>query len=225
MRLVLGPQARTNRTQDARVAELRLPAPEDGRSGEGQRLTPDAPHNGGGPPPTGDGQPPAPKHAAPTGYASRGDSAGLPHLHARSHSTWAASPDSRPEGGQPGEGKRLYPDAPHNGERHPPRGRPSATPTTRINGPQGVGPVLGPHANANPTQDTRVAEPRLRVPEDGQQGGGQRLTPDARHNGGRPPPPGTAPTKPATRSPTRGMRAKGTVLGPHTRTPAPTARG
>ena len=33
-------------------------------------------------------------------------------------------------GGQSGEGERLTPDAPHSSGRHPPRGRPSATPTT-----------------------------------------------------------------------------------------------
>ena len=48
---VLGPRARTDRTRSTRVAEPWLPAPEDGRPGEGQRLTQDAPHNGGGPPP------------------------------------------------------------------------------------------------------------------------------------------------------------------------------
>ena len=35
---VLGPHARTDRTRDTRVAEPWLPAPEDGRAGEGQRL-------------------------------------------------------------------------------------------------------------------------------------------------------------------------------------------
>ena len=71
---VLGPQARTNRTRDTRVAEPLLPPPEDGRPGEGQCLTPDAPRNGGRPPPPGDGPPPPPRHAAPTGHASQGDS-------------------------------------------------------------------------------------------------------------------------------------------------------
>ena len=42
-----------------------------------------------------------------------------------------------PVGGQSGEGQRLTSDAPHNGERHPPRGRPSATPTASNAGPQG----------------------------------------------------------------------------------------
>ena len=42
-----------------------------------------------------------------------------------------------PEDGRPGEGQRLTPGAPHNGGRHPPRGRPSATPTASNAGPQG----------------------------------------------------------------------------------------
>ena len=48
---VLGPHARTDRTRDTRDAGPWLPAPEDGRPGEGQRLTPGAPHNGGKHPP------------------------------------------------------------------------------------------------------------------------------------------------------------------------------
>ena len=50
---VLGPHARTDRTRDTRDAEPWLPAPEDGRPGKGQRLTPGAPHNGGKHPPRG----------------------------------------------------------------------------------------------------------------------------------------------------------------------------
>ena len=38
-------------------------------------------------------------------------------------------------------------------------------------------------------------------------------------------PPGTAPHHPRSMQPPQGMQAKGTVLGSHTRTPAPTARG
>ena len=64
-----------------------------------------------------------------------------------------------------------------------------------------------------------------RPPKDGRTGEGQRLTPDAPDNGGRPPPPGPTPTAPAARGPSQAMQAKGTVLGPHTRTAAPTARG
>ena len=156
---VLGPHARTDRTRDTRVAEPRLPAPEDGRPGEGQRLTPDAPHNGGRHPPPG-------------------------------------TPFRQP----------------HSEQCRPARGH-------------AVGPVLGPHARTDRTRDTRVAEPRLPAPEDGRPGEGQRLTPDAPHNGGRPHPLGTAPHHPRGRQPPQGMQAKGTVLGPHTHTPAPTACG
>ena len=88
-----------------------------------------------------------------------------------------------------------------------------------------MGPVQGPHARSDRTRDTRVAEPRLPAPEDGRPGEGQRLTPDSPHNGGRPSPPGTAPHHPQGTQPPQGMQAKGTVLGPHTHTPAPTARG
>ena len=50
---VLGLHAGTDGTRDTRVAEPRLPAPEDGRPGEGQRLTPEAPRNDGRQPPQG----------------------------------------------------------------------------------------------------------------------------------------------------------------------------
>ena len=88
-----------------------------------------------------------------------------------------------------------------------------------------MGPVLGLHARTDRTRDTRVAEPRLPAPEDGRPVEGQRLTPEAPNNGCRPPPAGTAPNHPRGTQPPAGMQAKGTVLGPHTHTPAPTARG
>ena len=339
------------------------------RPGEGQRLTPDAPHNGGRhAPPPGDGPPPSPRHAAPTGHAGQGDSVGPPHPPTRAHSTWVADPNSPPVGGQSMERQRLTSDAPHTmvegtppgdalppppqratrackgarcgagaGSPRPHRRHPGhtgrGTPATRSRGraagggtapdtrrpsqrwqasppgdsppppprhaaptghagqgdsvgpshphtgahsmwvtdpnsppsrravrggtapylrrpsqwwkapPPGtpfrhphseqrrparahaVGPVLGPHARTDRTQDTRGAQPRLPAPEDGRPGEGQRLTPDAPHNGGRPPPPGTAPHHPHGTQPPQGMQAKGTVLGPHTHTPAPRARG
>ena len=96
MGLVLGPRARTNRTRDTRVAEPWLPAPEDGRPGEGQRLTPDAPHNSGRPPPQGRLPRPPQRHAASTGHANQGDSVGPPHPHTRARSTWVVDPNSPP---------------------------------------------------------------------------------------------------------------------------------
>ena len=364
---VLGPHARTDRTRDTRVAEPRLPAPEDGRPGEGQRLTPGAPHNGGRPPPPGtaphhprgtqppqgmqakgtvlgphthtpaptargwrtptarpvggqsgrdsasphtpltmvegtppgdalppppqratpahkgarcgagagsprphrphpghtgrgtmaarsrgraagggtapdtrrpsqrwqatppgDGPPPPPRHAAPTGHAGRGDSVGLPHPHTRAHSTWVADPNSPPSGRAVGGGTAPGLRRPPQWWKPPPPGTPFRHPHSEQRRParaHAVGPVLGPHARTDRTRDARVAEPWLPAPEDGRPGEGQRLTPGAPHNGGRPPPPGTAPHHPRGMQPPQGMQAKGTVWGPHTHTPAPTARG
>ena len=80
--LMLGRHARTDRTQDTRAAEPWLPAPEDGRPGEGQRLTPGAPHNGGRPPPGG---------RPPTTTAARS-----PHRACRPRGQcWAATPTHR----------------------------------------------------------------------------------------------------------------------------------
>ena len=43
---------------------------------------------------------------------------------------------TRFKGGQPGEDERLTSESPHDGARHPPRGRPPATPTARDAGSQ-----------------------------------------------------------------------------------------
>ena len=225
---VLGPHTRTDRTRDTGVAEPRPPTPEDGRPGEGQRLTPDAPHNGGRPPPPGRAPPPAPRHAAPTGHAGQGDPVGPPHPHSRTHSTWVADPNSPPSGRAVGGGGAPDLRRPSQRWKAPPSGTPFRQPHSEQRWParaQAVGPVLGPHARTDRSRDTRVAEPRPPAPEDGLLGEGQRLTPDAPDNGGRPPPPGTAPDHPRDTQPPQGMQAKGTVLGPHTHTPAPTARG
>ena len=225
---VLGPHARTNHTRDTRVAECRLPAPEDGRLGERQRLTPDAPHNSGRPPPPGTaphnlrGTQPPPEHA------SQGDSAGPPDPHTRAHSTWVADPDCPPGGRAVGKGGAPDLRRPSQRRKATPPGTPFRHPHSAQRLPawaHAVGLVLGHHARTNHTRDTRVAEPRPPAPEDRRPGEGQRLTPDAPHNGGRPPPPGTAPDHPRGTQPPQGAQAKGTVLGSHTRTPAPTARG
>ena len=190
---VLGPHARTDRTRDTRAAEPWLPAPEDGRPGEGQRLTPGAPHNGGRPPPPGDGPRPPPRHAAPTGQAGQGDSVRPPHPHTRAHSTWVADPNSPPSGRAVGGG--TAPDLRRCSQwwKAPPPGTPFRHPHSEQRRParaHAVGPVLGPHARTDRIRDTRVAEPWLPAPEDGRPGEGQRLTPDAPHNGGRYPPRG-----------------------------------
>ena len=193
-----------------------------------QRLTPDVPHNGGRPPPPGDGPLPPPRHAAPTGHAGQANSVGPPHPHTRAHSTWVADPNSPPSGRAVGGGTAPDLRRPSQWWTTPPPGTPFRHPHSGQRRParaQAVGPSLGPHARTDRTRDTRVAEPWLPAPEDGRPGEGQRLTPDALHNGGRPAPPETAPHHPRGTQPPCGMQAKGTVLGPHTHTPAPTARG
>ena len=175
------------------------------------------------------GRPPtSPRHAAPTGHAGQRDSVGHQHLHTRSHSTLVADPRSPPGGRAVGGGTAPDLRRPSQWWKAPPPGTPSRHPHSEQRRParaHAVGLVLGPHAPTDRTRDTRVAEPRLPAPEDGQPGEGQRLTPGAPHNGGRPPPPGTAPHHPRGTQPPQGMQAKKTVLGPRTHTPAPTARG
>ena len=178
--------------------------------------------------PPGDGPPPPPRHAARTGHAGQGDSVGPPHPHTRAESTWVADPNSPPSGRAVGGGTAPDLRRPSQWWKVPPQGTPFRHPHSEQRRParaHAVGPVLGPHARTDRTRDTRVAEPWLPAPEDGRSGEGQRLTPDAPHNGGRPTPPGTAPRHACGTQPPQGMQAKGTVLGPHTHTPAPTAHG
>ena len=224
---VLGPDARTDRTRNTRVAEPWLPAPEDGRLGEGQRLTPDAPHNSGRPPPPGTAPPQPPRHAALTGHAGQGDSDGPEHPHTRTQSTWVADPNSPPSGRAVGGGGAPVLRRPSQQWRAPPPGTPFRHPHSEQRRPaeaHAVEPVLGPHAHTNRTRDTRVAVPRLPAPEDRRSGEGHRLTPDAPHNSGRPAPPrGRPPTTPAARSPHRACRSS-QVGGNRDRTAPPKAR-
>ena len=180
------------------------------------------------------GQPP--QGRPPTSPAARSphracrprDSVGPSHPHTRTHSTWVADPDSPPSGRAVEGGGAPDLRRPSQRRKAPPPGTRFCNPHSEQRPParaHAVGPVLGPEARTDRSRDTRVAEPRLPAPEDGRPGEGQRLTPDAPHNGGRPPPPGTAPHHPRGTQPPQGVQAKGTVLGPHTRTPAPTPLG
>ena len=127
---VLGPHSRTDRTRDTRDAEPWLPAPEDGQPGEGQRLTPGAPHNGGKQPPPGTPfRHPHSEQCQPARAHAVGPVLG-PHARIdRTRDTRVAEPRlPAPEDRRPGEGQRLTPGAPHNVGKHPPRGRPPASP-------------------------------------------------------------------------------------------------
>ena len=210
---VLGHHARTDRARDTRVAEPRLPAPEDGRPGEGQRLTPDAPHNGGRPTPPGRASHHPRGKQPPQGMQAKGTVFGPPHPHARAHSTWVADPNSPPSGRAVGGGGAPDLRRPSPRWKASPPGTPFRHPRSEqcwSAGAHAVGPVLGPHAHTDRTRDTWVAGPWPPAPEDGRPGEGQRLTPDAPRNGGRPPPPGDGPpATPAAGSPRGACRPKG----------------
>ena len=134
------------------------------------------------------------------------------HRH-HTHRTHPTSPGNPPRGLAAGEGEASDPRRPSQRRTATPPGTPYRRPHGAQRRParaRAVGPVLGPHARTDRTRDTRVAEPWLPAPEDGRPGEGQRLTPDAPHNGGRPPPAGgRPPTTPAARSPHRACRPKG----------------
>ena len=219
---VLGPHACTDRTRDTRVTEPRLPAPEDGRPGEGQRLTPDPPHNGGRPPPPGDSPPPPPQYAAPTGHASQGDSAGPPHPHTRAHSTWTADPDSPPRGQAVGGGGPQTP--PHNGQRHPPGDAlppPPQRTTPARKGARCRAGVASPSPHRPHPGHTGRGTPAPRPRGRAARGG---TAPDTRRRSQRwqaTAPRGGPPTTPAARSPQRACRPRGQCRTPTLAHPRP----
>ena len=146
--------------------------------------------------PPGEGPTRPPRHAARTGHADQGDSVRPPHPHTRAHSNWVADPNSPPSGRAVGGGTAPDLRRPSQWWKAPPPGTPFRHPHSEQRRParaHAVGPVMGPGARTDRTGHPRVAEPWLPAPEDGRPGEGQRLTPDAPHNGGRSPPPGTAP--------------------------------
>ena len=77
-----------------------------------------------------------------------------------------------------------------------------------------MGPVLGPHAQTNRARETRVAEPWPPAPRAGRPGEGVHLTPDAPHNGGRPPLPGQPPITPSGMQPQAGHASQRDSAGP-----------
>ena len=221
---VLGPHAHSNRARDTRVAEPRPPAPKDGRSGEGQRLTPDAPRNGGRPTPPGLA-PHHPRGTQPlTGHASQRDSAGPPQPHTGAHSTWVADPDNPPRGRAAGGGTAPEFRRPSQRWKAPLLAKPSRHPHSaqrRLARARAVGPVLGPHAHTNRSRETRVAGPRPPTPRDGRPGEGQRLTPDAPHSGGRPACRDGLPPLPRHAAPHRACKPKGQCWAPTPAHPRP----
>ena len=189
--------------------------PSEGRArgrGHGKHTTSTTPQQS-----TREGGPGNRRRAAPRTMARTAETPHTPHTPtpaptARGQRARAA----RPEGGQPGKGGHLNPDAPHH--------------------PCGAQPLTG-HAShgdsaAPPHPHTRahsvwVADLTAR-PEGGQPGEGEGLTPDSPHSGERHPP-GDALPPPPQRATTAGKGARcGAGAGsprPHQPHPGHTARG
>ena len=223
---VLSSHARTNRSRDTRVAEPRLPAPEDARPGEGQRLTPVAPHNVGGPTPPGT----APHH--PRGrQPSEGMQAKRTVLGPHTSTPAPRAGDERTmtaclEGGQSAEGGGLTSDAPQDGKRPPQTPGDALPPPAQRATPARKGACCGANAGSPRPQQphpghtgrgTPAGRPRGRAA-----GGG--TAPDTR----RPlttvtghPPRGRPPNTPAARSPRRACKPRGQCLAPTSAHPRP----
>ena len=210
------------RTPDTRVAEPRLPAPEDGRLGEGQHLTQDAPHNGGRPPPPRDSPRPPPRHAAPTGHASQGDSVEPPHPHARAHSMWVADPNSPPSGRAVRGGGAPDHRRPSQRWKAPPRKRPSATPKASNAGPQGRtlwGRCWVPRPHRPHPGHTGRGTPAAR-PRGSAAGGGTAIDTRRPSQRWQATPPGDGPPPPPRHAAPTGHAGQGDSVGPphpHTR--------
>ena len=144
---VLGTHARIDRTRDTRVAEPWQPAPEDGRPGEGQRLTPGAPHKGGKHPPRG--RPSATPTASNTGP--------------RGLTLWGRCGDPTPAPTAPRTRGTRNPGCPlqRTGGQGPPPPQPQAK-----EGGTGTGPPPPKHArrSTGPGQDTRRGTDQVERP-------------------------------------------------------------
>ena len=220
---VLDPHARTTPAQNK--IEQRDPATrsKDGRPGEGERLTPDAPHSSERYPSRGNLRPPPWRAKPPQDMHAKGP---VPGPHTRTAAPTAGgqqTPTACPKYGQPGEDEFPTTDAPHNGASHPLRERSPASLTARNAGSQrrtlwGRCWVPTP-AQAAPRRhgqwDTATR------PKDGQPRGGRRLTPDTPHNDERYPPSEQPPTDPALRDTPQGTHTKRPVPAPTPAHPRP----
>ena len=177
-----------------------------------------------GRPPRG-GPPTIPAARSPHGACRpRGQCWAPTPTHPRPQHVWWRTPTARPVGGQSGEGQRLTSDAPHNGGRHPPGGRPSASPTASNAGPQGCTLwgrcwVPSPH-RPHPEHTGRVT---LAARSRGQAAGGG-TAPDTRRPSQRwqaSPPGDGAPTGPVARSPHRACKPRGQCWAPTPTHPRP----
>ena len=159
---MLGPHAHTP-APTARGWRTRTARPMDRQSGEGQRLTSDAPYHGGRRPPPGDALPPPPQRATPARKGARcGAGAGPPRPHRprpghTGHGTLAARLRGRAAGGGTAPKTRR----PSHCWKAPPPGTPIRHPHNeqRTNAPTHQPPDICTPPPALRHSDTTMAEP------------------------------------------------------------------
>ena len=165
--------------------------------------------------PPGDGPPPPPLHAAPTGHAGQGDNVGPPHPHTRAHGTWVSDPDSPPSGRAVGGGTAPDLRRPSQWWKAPPPGTPFRHPHNEQCRPASARCGAGarsprphrPHPG-HTGRGTRAARSR------GQAAGGG-TAPDTRRPSQRwqaTPPRDGPPTTPTARSPHRACKPTPMIL-------------
>ena len=168
----------------------RLHSPKDGRSGLGERPTPDAPHPGKRRPPWGAlvSPPQRAKRARKSARCGVGDGFARPHP-AHAQPVGSGPWPHAPKDGRLGVGERPAPDAPHPGKRRPPRGAlvppPQRAKPARQSAHCGVGE--GSPRTHPPHPQPVGSGPRPHPPKNGRSGVGERPTPDAPHPGKRRP--------------------------------------
>ena len=219
--LVTGPHAHIPRTHSQWVVGPGRTPQKDGRSGVGERLTPDAPHPGKRHPP----QAPACRPHSAQSQLARARAVGLvtgPHAHTRcTHSQWVVGPGRTPQkDGRSGVGEHPTPDVPPPGKRRPPR-VPACCPHSAQSGlarARAVRLVTGPNAQNPRTHSQWVVDPG-RTPK---RTGGREwesARPPTPHTQARGLPPGP-PVPPQERAKPAHKPARcGVVTGPQARTP------
>ena len=196
-----------------------------GSPGKGERLTPDAPREGTRHPPTGM---PSPRRHSAQRQLARACAVGLvqgPHACGPpAQETPATGPGYLPQGSAAGRGR-----APNSSR---PSQRPDVRPSGNIPAPllhatpnkvlQAKGRVPGPHACAAATT-ARGQRTTTACPKDGQPGDGERLTPDAPHEGTKHPPPGDTllPCRQRVTPAHKSVRWCVSARSPHPRPPRP----
>ena len=151
-----------------------------------------------------------------------------PHPHTRAHGMWVTHASGTPRGRAVGGGGA--PDHRRSSQRRKaPPPRDALLPPPHRATPARKGARCGAGAGSPRPHGPRPGHTGRGAPAAGSRGraAGRGTAPDTRHPWQRwqATPPGTAPHHPRGTQPPQGMQAKGTVLGPDTHTPAPTARG